>query len=476
MNTPPLETLDAVAIATEVRTGSRFAVGVVEATLERIARLDPQLNCFTAILIERARTAAARIDARIAAGQDVGPLAGVPFAVKNLFDVADITTIAGSVIMRDAPPAQRDAFAVAQLEAAGAILIGTLNMDEFAYGFSTENAHYGATRNPHDPGRIAGGSSGGSAAAVAAGLVPLTLGTDTNGSVRVPAALCGVFGMKPSFARLSRTGIYPFIDSLDHVGLFARSVRDLAVAYDVLQGRDGADPHQIERPLEPTAPLLDLPIRGLRIGVLGGWFARYVGPGISAAVSRAAAMLGSSNMVELPHSHIARAAAFCITATEGGTRHLPMLRTRAAEFDPATRSRLIAGAMLPASILSMAYDIRCEYAREVDALFETVDVLLAPATPFTAPLLGEATVVCSGETLSVRASLGLYTQPFSFVGLPVVVVPVHSAGEMPAGIQIMAPRWCEGLTLGVAAALERAGTASAPIAKLANLETQHDNQ
>jgi aspartyl-tRNA(Asn)/glutamyl-tRNA(Gln) amidotransferase subunit A len=467
---PPSHTLDAVAIAAAVRTGSRSAIGVVEATLDRIDQLDPQFNSFTTILADRARSAAARIDARIAAKQYVGPLAGVPFAVKNLFDVAGVTTIAGSTILADAPPAKHDAFAIARLEAAGGILVGTLNMDEFAYGFSTENAHYGATRNPHDPGRIAGGSSGGSAAAVAAGLVPLTLGTDTNGSVRVPAALCGVFGLKPSFGRLSRTGVYPFVDSLDHVGLFARSVRDLAAAYDVLQSRDDEDPCQADRPLELTASVLDVPFKGLRVGVLGGWFARYAAPGILAAVDRVAAALGSVGTFELEYSDVARAAAFCITAAEAGTRFLQMLRARAAEFDPATRSRLMAGAMLPASVLTKAYNVRRDYVRNVDDLFETVDILLAPATPWTAPMLGQAMIAHGGETLPVRAGLGLYTQPISFAGMPVVVVPVHRDGEMPAGVQIIAPRWREDLALAIAAALERAAISSAPIAKRAGLE------
>jgi AtzE family amidohydrolase len=471
MTALPLHALDAVAIAADVRSGSRSALDVVEATLARIERLDPQLNCFTAILPDRARAAAARIEARVAAGEDVGPLAGVPFAVKNLFDIAGITTIAGSKILADDPPATRDAFAIARLEAAGAILVGALNMDELAYGFTTENAHYGATHNPHDLARIAGGSSGGSAAAVAAGLVPLTLGTDTNGSVRVPASLCGVFGLKPSFARLSRRGVYPFVDSLDHVGVFARSVRDLIVAYDALQGRDDEDPHQANRSPELASSALDLPVKTLRVGVLGGWFARYATSEILAAVDRVAAALGGSGMVELTHSDKARAAAFCITAAEGGARHLPMLRTRAADFDHATRSRLIAGAMLPASILCTAYDVRRDYIREVENLFETVDILVAPATPCTAPLLGEANITLGGETLPVRASLGLCTQPISFAGLPVAVVPIHSAGEMPVGIQIIAPRWREDRVLGIAAALERASIASAPIAKRARVET-----
>lgn len=466
----PLHALDAVAIAADVRAGSRSALGVVEATLARIARLDPQLNCFTAVLGDRARAAAARIDARVAAGQDVGPLAGVPFAAKNLFDIAGLVTIAGSKILADDPPAPRDAFAIARLEAAGAILVGALNMDELAYGFTTENEHYGATRNPHDLARIAGGSSGGSAAAVVAGLVPLTLGTDTNGSVRVPASLCGVFGLKPSFARLSKRGVYPFVDSLDHVGVFARSVRDLTVAYDALQGRDDEDPHQADRSPEPSASALDQPVETLRVGMLGGWFTRYATSEILAALDRVAAALGGARLVELSHSDKARAAAFCLTAAEGGARHLPTLRTRAADFDHATRSRLIAGAMLPASILCKAQEVRRDYIQEVDSLFETVDILLAPATPCTAPLLGEANITLGGETLPVRASLGLCTQPISFAGLPVAVVPIHSPREMPAGIQIIAPRWREDRVLGIAAALERASIASAPIAKWATLE------
>lgn len=465
MSAPALHEPGASAIAAEVRGGVRTAAEVIEATLDRIARLDPRFNCFTAVLAERARAAAVRIDAAIAAGKPPGPLAGVPFAAKNLFDIAGIATVAGSAILRDAPAARRDATAIARLEAAGAILVGALNMDEFAYGFLTENAHDGPTRNPHDPERIAGGSSGGSAAAVAAGLVPLALGTDTNGSVRVPAALCGVFGLKPSFARLSRAGAYPFVESLDHVGLFARSAGDLALAYDVLQGPDDRDPHLEDRPPEPAVPALDRPLGDLRVAVLGGWFARLVAPPARAAVDRAAALLGSTDTVEIPHSEVARAAAFCMTAAQGGALHLPMLRTRAAEFDPATRSRLIAGAMLPAAIVSKARRIQRDYIRAACEVFDTVDLLLAPATPCSAPRLNEAAVVIDGQTVPVRANLGLHTQPISFAGLPVVVVPVHPAGEMPVGVQIIAPHWREDRALAAAAFLERAGLAQAPVAR-----------
>ena len=220
------EDASALEIAGAVATRRVSARAVVAAALDRIAKRDPTLNCFTTLLGDRALAEAERIDRVIAGGGDAGPLAGVPFAVKNLFDVAGVTTLAGSRINRERPPAERDAAAVAALRRAGAVLVGCLNMDEYAFGFTTENAHYGPTHNPHDPTRIAGGSSGGSAAAVAAGLVPLSLGSDTNGSIRVPASLCGVFGLKPTYGRVSRAGVVLFAGSLARaIGSSAPSAR-----------------------------------------------------------------------------------------------------------------------------------------------------------------------------------------------------------------------------------------------------------
>ncbi|MCX7595872.1 MAG: amidase family protein, partial [Fischerella sp.] len=220
-----LDSADAVSIATAVCQAKISAVEVTQAALQRIAARDRELNCFTTVTAETALADAKRIDKEIAEGKNSGLLAGVPFAVKNLFDIAGITTLAGAKINAENPPARRDATAVARLKQAGGILVGALNMDEYAYGFVTENFHYGVTRNPHDFKRVAGGSSGGSAAAVAAGLVPLTLGSDTNGSIRVPAALCGVLGFKPTYGRLSRAGVALFSSSFDHIGPFARSVQ-----------------------------------------------------------------------------------------------------------------------------------------------------------------------------------------------------------------------------------------------------------
>ena len=347
MNTPSWQ-WHAATIARQVRDGAVSARSAVEQSLTRIAATDGRVNAFTALLAERALKRAGQIDKHTRRAEL--SLAGVPFAVKNLFDIAGIATLAGSKIERDATPAARDALLVRRLEAAGAILVGALNMDEYAYGFTTENTHYGATRNPHDLARIAGGSSGGSAAAVAAGQVPLTLGSDTNGSIRVPASLCGTFGLKPTFGRLPRLGTYPFVASLDHLGPFARSSADLALAYDAMQGPALADPACARRAPEPARPLLASGIEGLRIAVLGGWFREMAQPDALGAVDAVALALGTSRLVEWPEVERARAAAFLITNAEGAALHLGDLRSRAQDFDPLTRDRFLAGAMLPAEI------------------------------------------------------------------------------------------------------------------------------
>ena len=215
----------AAAIAAEVRAGRLRAVEVAAAALARIEAHNAWLGAFTDVTEERARAEAAAVDRKVAAGEDPGPLAGVPYAVKNLFDIAGLPTRAGSRINRDDPPAARDAVLIERLQAAGAVLVGGLNMGEYAYDFTGENAHDGPSRNPHDPAHMSGGSSGGSGTAVAAGMVPLALGSDTNGSIRVPASFCGLFGLKPTYGRLPRTGSFPFVDSLDHLGPFAHARR-----------------------------------------------------------------------------------------------------------------------------------------------------------------------------------------------------------------------------------------------------------
>jgi amidase/aspartyl-tRNA(Asn)/glutamyl-tRNA(Gln) amidotransferase subunit A len=343
-------------------------------------------------------------------------------------------------------------------------------MDEYAYGFTTENTHYGPTRNPHDLTRLSGGSSGGSAAAVAAGQVPLSLGSDTNGSIRVPASLCGVFGLKPTFGRLPRTGTYPFVASLDHLGPFARHVTDLAAAYDVMQGPDPQDAACAQRPLEPTRPALERGTEGLRIGVLDGWFQTQTLEPAREAVARVARALGTSRMVTWPEVDRARAAAFIITNTEGAALHLPDLRIRAQDFEPLSRDRFLAGALLPAAWVVQAQRLRRWFAEQVAASFREVDVLLAPATPCTALPIGTEWLEINGQRLNARASMGLLTQPISCIGLPVATVPVWgcdpAAPHLPMGVQVIAAPWREDLCLRVARALEAAGTVSAPVASL----------
>ena len=446
------------------------ASAAVEASLARIAATEPRVNAFTAVLAERARERAAVVDA----GPEALPLAGSTFAAKNLFDIAGLATLAGSKIEREAAPAAADAVLVRRLEAAGAVLVGALNMDEYAYGFTTENSHYGPTRNPHDTRCISGGSSGGSGAAVAAGQVALSLGSDTNGSIRVPASLCGVFGLKPTFGRLPRTGSYPFVSSLDHLGPFARRVRELALAYDAMQGHDAGDPACARRPVEPTVPLLEEGHEGLRIGVLGGWFQTMAQPAALAAVVRVAAALGTSRICEWPEVDRARAAAFLVTNAEGAALHLDDLRRRAQDFEPLSRDRFLAGALLPAAWIAKAQRVRRWFAEQVAERFQEVDLLLAPATPCTAPPIGTEWLEIAGQRLPARPSMGLLTQPVSCIGLPVVSVPVWgvdpAAPHLPIGVQLIAPPWREDRCLRVARVLESLGVVQAPIAPL-NTET-----
>jgi aspartyl-tRNA(Asn)/glutamyl-tRNA(Gln) amidotransferase subunit A len=450
MNVPPSAT-DAVM------PGATTVVARIERALARIEHTHAQVNAFTLVTAKRALAEAAALDAARASGRDPGRLAGMTYAVKNLFDLAGETTVAGSRIHRDAPPAAADAQAVARLREAGAICLGATNMGEYAYDFVTENAHDGATRNPLDPSRSAGGSSGGSAAAVAAGLVDFALATDTNGSIRVPSSFCGLWGLKPTYGRLGRGGTLPFVESLDHIGPIARTVVDLARSYDAMQGPDPRDAACAARPAEPSLPELEEGVSSLRIAVLGGYFSKGGDPQAHAAVATIARALGVTRHVELPAVAEARAAAYVITASEGGQFHLDRLRTRAADFDPGTRDRFRAGALLPAAWYLHAQRFRTWWREQVSTLFTEVDVLLAPATPVPATRLGQEEMILEGKPLPVRPNLGLFTQPISFVGLPVVTAPVYSETPLPIGVQLIAAPWRERHVLRLARHLERTG-------------------
>jgi aspartyl-tRNA(Asn)/glutamyl-tRNA(Gln) amidotransferase subunit A len=456
---------DATGIAAAFRAGEASAAEIAEAALARIAARNGALNAFTDVTADRARARAAALDAARSHRHALPPLAGAPVAAKNLFDIAGLVTRAGSRINRDHPPATADATAVARLEAAGGLTLGGLNMGEYAYDFTGENAHDGPSRNPHDVTRMTGGSSGGSGGAVAGGLAAVALGSDTNGSIRVPSSFCGTFGLKPTYGRLSRAGAFPFVAALDHVGPLARSVRDLAAVFDALAGPDAADPACTRRAAEPVGQGFEGGIGGLRIARLGGWFARHRLAESDAAMDLVCGALGVRGEAVLPEAERARGAAFLITMAEAAELHLPRLRDRPGDFDPAVRDRLIAGAMLPASWVQSAHRFRRWFAERVDEVFRDHDVLLAPATPMAAPKLGTQTVTLDGVELPLRPNIGVHTQPISFIGLPVVAVPVWPPGAaLPMAVQVIAPPWREDVALRVAHVLEREGIARAPVA------------
>jgi len=450
-------------IASDIAAGELSAAAVVDDALARIEKLNPALNAFTAVTAERARARAKAVDA--AHDRHRLPLAGVPFAVKNLFDIAGLPTVAGSKINRADPPASRDSPLIERLEAAGAVLVGALNMGEYAYDFTGENVHDGPSRNPHDLTRMTGGSSGGSGGAVGGGLVPLALGSDTNGSIRVPSSFCGVFGLKPTYGRLTRTRSFPFVGSLDHLGPFARTTNDLAVSYDAMQGPDGADPVCTDRAPEPVTGALARGLDGLRIAVAGGYFQKGTSPEALEALARVAKAAGAKDDIDIPEAQRARAAAYVITATEGAALHLDRLRTQARDFDPAVRDRLIAGAMVPATLVNKAQIFRRWYREQALKLFTRYDAILAPATPCTAPKLGQQTFVIDGVEMPLRPNVGIYTQPISFIGLPVAAVPVPLK-PLPIGVQVITAPWREDIALRIAYALEQMGVAAAPRPRL----------
>lgn len=439
----------ATEIAGAVRSGRGAAVDIVRGALQAIENLDPELNGFMQTNPEGALKRAEAIDQAVRDGSDPGPLAGVPFAVKDLFDVQGEVTKAGSMLRAQAPAAQADAEAVARLRAAGAIYLGRLNMDEFAYGFATVNTHYGTTRNPHDTDRLAGGSSGGSAAVVAAGIVPLTLGSDTNGSIRVPASLCGLFGLRPTFGGLPIEGVFPFVEQLDTIGPFTRNLDDLATVFEVMSRHSNAS--------VPGMP---------KVARLDGWFRANCELDALSGVDAIGAHFGAAPLVSLPRAEAVRSAAFLITAKGGGHLHLPDLQTHAMAYDPAVRDRLIAGAVLPDTAISQADAMIDHFNAELGALLVEYDVLIAPTTPTAAPKISDGLIEIDGKPVSARANLGLYTQPLSVAGVPILSVPLNRPGQLPLGVQLIAGKGKEAFLFETARHLVKAGLVACSVPEI----------
>jgi aspartyl-tRNA(Asn)/glutamyl-tRNA(Gln) amidotransferase subunit A len=470
--------VSAVEIARQVRGGERSAADVVEEHLTAIDAREPELHAFNLVLADEARAAAAEIDRRVAAGDDPGPLAGVPMALKDNLCTRGIPTTCSSRILDGWTPPY-DATVVTKLAAAGAIAIGKTNLDEFAMGSSTENSAFGVTRNPHNPERVAGGSSGGSAAAVAAGFAPLALGSDTGGSIRQPAALCGVVGMKPTYGRVSRYGLVAFASSLDQIGPFAATVTDAALLFDVIAGHDERDTTSIPEVTRPTSLSLREDVEGLRVGLI----TELSGEGIDADVTdrvRAAAEAledrgAKVGEISVPSTTYGVSAYYLIAPAEAssnlarydGVRYglrvdaattgEMMEATRTAGFGAEVKRRIMLGTYALSAGYWDAYygkalQVRTLMLRDFEAAYEQYDLLMSPTAPTTAFEIGAKTE----DPLSMYLS-DVCTIPSNLVGHPAISVPFGVGDDgLPVGVQLLAPSMAEATLFRAAAAIEDA--------------------
>jgi aspartyl-tRNA(Asn)/glutamyl-tRNA(Gln) amidotransferase subunit A len=457
----PPDDLTRLSIAEAGDLLRRRALSPVELTrahLDRIQRLDRDLLAYITVLRDEALAAAVAAEQEIARGQYRGPLHGIPIALKDLIMTRGLRTTCGSRILRDWVP-DTDATVARRLADAGAILLGKLNMHEFAYGPTGVNPHYGTSRNPWDRHRIPGGSSSGSGVAVAAGLAAGALGTDTGGSVRIPAALCGIVGLKPTYGRVSRAGVIPLAWSLDHVGPMTRTVTDAALLLQVLAGSDPADPSTAARPVPDYRRATQGEVRGLRLGIPKDLFFERLDPEVRAAVLAAARSLeGLGAVVEeipLPKIHHAGPASFAIIASEATAYHEPYLRTRAAEYGEDVRARLTTGQFVLAHQYLKAQRARQVIRAEVDAVLTRVDALLTPATPVPAPRLDEREVTVDGVTEDARWWLIRCTRPINVTGHPALSVPCGlTAAGLPIGLQLVGRPFDEATLLRLGHAFE----------------------
>jgi aspartyl-tRNA(Asn)/glutamyl-tRNA(Gln) amidotransferase subunit A len=410
--------------------------------LSRIERLNPEFHAFITIMKPRG------------AIPPSGPLRGIPISVKDLFDTRGVRTTGGSKIFADRIPGE-DATAVARLTHAGAVIIGKTNLHEFAYGVTTVNPHYGAARNPWDRERITGGSSGGSAGAVALGMGLASLGTDTGGSVRIPAALCGIVGLKPTYGRVSLNGIIPLAWSLDHAGPMTRTVEDAAILLEVIAGHDTRDPYSRDADVPRYTEALNRDIKGLRLGIPGNYFFDQLAPAVDTTIGAALRefqRLGAEIIpIEVPGIPYHRAAWLQIASAEAYAYHEHFLRRNAGMYGADVRGRLEAGRQL----LSVDY-VRAQRARallksECSRVFERVDVIVTPTVPVPAPRIADAQ--------QAAPSLTRFTRYFNLVGLPAISIPCGFTPEgLPVGMQIVGKAFDESMVLGVAHAYEQQTT------------------
>jgi len=451
--------------AAELRAGTVSSVELTTAALERIQRLDPKLNSFLTVTAAAALDQARRADEERLNGHDRGPLHGIPVALKDLFLTRGIRSTAGSRIYEHFIP-EIDAAVVERLTAAGAVLMGKLNMHECAYGITSANPHFGPVRNPWNTAHSPGGSSGGSGAAVAANFVFGAMGSDTGGSIRIPAAFCGTAGIKPTYGRVSRYGTFPLGYTLDHMGPLTRTVRDCGVMLNAIAGHDPRDPASSRRAVEDYLPAEGVAIRGVRIGVPENFYFDRVDPEIEASVRAAlirAESLGAElKPVRVPDIAAINAVARVILLSEASAVYEPHRKERSL-FGPDVLALLDQGRLLPATDYVNAQRLRRRMQQQFTALWRNVDCLIAPSTPAPAPRIGQATVMLGGEEEDVRLAATRFARGINVLGLPAVSLPCGmTRAALPVGLQIVGPAFSEAALLRVGAALEDAGVGVPP--------------
>jgi aspartyl-tRNA(Asn)/glutamyl-tRNA(Gln) amidotransferase subunit A len=442
-------------------------VELTELFLRRIERQNPSLNAFLTIAAEPALAAARRAEKqflrRRGSRREDFPLLGIPVTIKDNIWTRGIRSTAGSKILRDFVPPE-DSTVARKLFRAGAILIGKTNLNEFAYGITGGNAHYGPVHNPWALDRISGGSSAGSAVAIAAGLCAASIGTDTGGSIRVPSAFCGTVGLKPTFGRVSVFGTMPLSSSLDHVGPLARSVADAAILLGLIAGRDPLDTTSSPRPVEDFRGALGgKPLRKFRLGRPREHYWEKLDPEVRRAIEAAVRDMEKRGAVvrevSLPHLKESLDAATEISLAEALHVHeaAGYFPGRAAEYGEEVRQRLDSGAKVPAHRFLAGFDVRKRLLAEFDAAFQDVDAIVAPTVPVPAPLIGAESVQIDGEQFAVRPAIVGHCRPANFTGLPAISVPCGFTRDgLPVGLQLIGRAFDEAMLLRIAFSYERA--------------------
>ena len=436
-----LTSLTVAQLAQRIRSREVSPVEVADAFLRRIEAVEPILNAFITRLDDHARRAAATAEAEIMAGEYRGPLHGIPVGLKDLFWTQGIRTTSGSMLDVEFVPTE-DAEVASRLKAAGAYCIGKLHMTEFAFDGTSRNHHYGPARNPWDTARMAGGSSSGSGVAVASGEAPIALGTDTGGSVRVPAALCGVTGFKPTYGLISRYGVTPLSWSMDHVGPLARTVEDAALALNVLAGHDPRDQASIDAPIQDYTRDLERGVKGLRIGVPREFVWDMVDREVRRAFDDAMKALESLGAtvedVSIPDLELINPAGSIVQTSEAATIHRPRLLSSGDRYDPVIRRRFESGLFVPAEAYLTAQRVRARCRQNILDTLESVDLLAAPTTSIAAPLIEQERIEVNGQEVSTREAVLRITRIFSAAGLPAISVPCgFTESRLPIGLQLV---------------------------------------